>query len=571
MKGGIICIAGVASSIASVSAVTSFAAPDQGPRNNCMLQLEFERVKCSEAGRVRHRNVVPVALYNYQDVAYMTTISLGTPAQTLQVQLDPGSSDLLVYAATDRFCTSGRASCQESGTFDATNSTTFLQLQNDSVADYYVDTTIASGTYAADTLEIGNVTIQHFIFGYVEDSNSTLAVLGVSFLSELTSQTKYPNLPYRLKQDGIIDLVAYSIWLNDIEASTGSIAFGGIDTGKFTGELSVIPMYVEYYSTYNVTLTGITVSSSGNTNDEIIVYGNADAIVSGGSTIYMVLDASTSLGTLPRPILTGIVNALGISNSAHFQEQYGFYRVDCTFMTSDAVVVFQFGGKASITVTMDQFIEILGADSFGNNVCGIALQSSQSLDTNSESYIAGNTILRSAYVVYDLESYAIGLAQASFNSSITNLFSLSSSGIPDGLKGTGSTNSKKISALSSAITMLKPTSTIASATSASAAPSMPSVSISSNDQRSSTTSVRTAASRSPVPIAAGHPPSNASALIAASTRSVSMGSGHPSLNTGAAAASASPVPRASGSTSFFFLSTLVVVMTVMFMLGTILI
>ena len=36
-------------------------------------------------------------------------------------------------------------------------------------------------------------------------------------------------------EDKIINTVAYSLWLNDLDASTGSILFGGIDTEKYTG------------------------------------------------------------------------------------------------------------------------------------------------------------------------------------------------------------------------------------------------------------------------------------------------------------------------------------------------
>ncbi|KAK9389502.1 aspartic peptidase domain-containing protein [Lipomyces mesembrius] len=449
MKGSILSLAALVSSLALLPVSHSFVASDLEPRNyGSMLQLGVERVKRSDSDLMR-RDLVPVALDNYYGVAYIATINLGSPAQSVKVQLDTGSSDLWVQASTNPFCAAKRTNCEESGTFNAAKSSTFFQLQNDPFSISYVDTTGAEGIYATDTLEIGNATIDNFVFGYAENSNSSLGVLGVSFTLGEQSNQSYPNLPYRLKQDGIIDLVAYSLWLNDLDANVGSILFGGIDMGKFTGELSVIPIYpavtvdnTEYFATFNVTLTGINVSSSSDANNKTIVYGTSNALVTDYNTIYTVLDSGTSLGTFPLPILTGIVDALGLSGSAQYQDQSALYQVDCTLMTSDGLVEFEFGGKASVVVTMDQFIQVLSTDAFGQDICGIALQASQSLDPYSESYIIGDTVLRSAYVVYDLENQMIGLAQTSFNSSVTDLYSLSSAGIPTGLEGKGTNNSE---------------------------------------------------------------------------------------------------------------------------------
>ncbi|KAK9486484.1 aspartic peptidase domain-containing protein [Lipomyces starkeyi] len=449
MKGSILSFVALASSFALLPGAHSFVAPDLEPRNyGSMLQLGVERVKRSDADLMR-RDVVPVVLDNYYGVAYIATISLGSPAQMVKVQLDTGSSDLWVQASTNPFCAAKTTNCEESGTFNAAESSTFSQLQNDPFNISYVDTSAAEGIYATDTLEIGNATIDNFVFGYAEDSNSSLGVLGVSFTLGETSDQSYPNLPYRLKRDGIIDLVAYSLWLNDLDANVGSILFGGIDTGKFAGELSVIPIYpavtvqnTEYFADFNVTLTGISVSSSSDAKRKTIVYGTSDALVTDHNTIYTVLDSGTSLGTFPLPILAGIVDALGLSDVAQYQDQSALYQVDCSLMTSDTLVEFEFGGKASVVVTMDQFIQVLSTDAFGQDLCAIAVQASQSLDQYSESYIIGDTVLRSAYVVYDLENRMIGLAQTSFNSSVTELYSLSSSGIPNGLNGTGTNNSE---------------------------------------------------------------------------------------------------------------------------------
>ncbi|KAK9234929.1 aspartic peptidase domain-containing protein, partial [Lipomyces kononenkoae] len=439
MKDRIICLVAAGVSLAVGSAATdSLVAPHLEPRSYCGIpQLSVERVKLSRAGAVR-RDVVPVSLDN--KVMYLTTINLGTPRQPFQVKIDTARSDLVVLASTDPFCSQGN--CDYSNTFDASASSTFDQLQNVSFAITFDDGTGANGTYGADTFNIGNATLKNFIFGYAEYSDTSLGVLGISYPRDEASMAHnvtYANLPYSLQDAGIIDLVAYSLWLNDLDANTGSILFGGIDTGKFTGELAVIPMHSinSNYIDFNVTLTGITVLSGSN---ETVVYGTTDAVIPrGDGPNYVVLQSDSSYGAFSFDVLEAIVNGLGLSDSVTYS--YGFYLVDCSFMNSDARVVFEFDHKASITVTMHQLIQVLFSSS-GGNTCGIALQDWDYLPGLDQSaYIAGDSILSSAYVVYDLENHMIGIAQTSFNSSVTNLLSLSSSGIPESLIGTGANNS----------------------------------------------------------------------------------------------------------------------------------
>ncbi|KAK9243569.1 aspartic peptidase domain-containing protein [Lipomyces tetrasporus] len=466
MKSSIISLI-VLASVSSLTSAASFVARDSERRSyGGILQLDVERVKRSNVGLTR-RDTVPVGLDNYEDVAYMATIGLGSPSQTLKVQLDTGSSDLWVQASTNPYCAAERTDCEVFGTFNAAASSTFSELQDSPFFISYVDTTSAEGTYATDTLQVGNATVDSFVFGYAQYSNSSLPVLGISFTLDEESKQQYPNMPYRLKQDGTIDIVAYSLWLNDIEASVGSILFGGIDKGKFTGKLAVIPMHptitlqsTEYFASFNVTLTGISVKSSNSANsDETVVYGTSDALVTGSETIYTVLDSGTSLGTFPLAILQGIVDALGLSDSAEYQQDNGYYQVDCSLMTSSALVMFEFGGKATIAVPMDNFVQVAG-----ENTCIIGAVASQSLDQYSETFIIGDTVLRSAYVVYDLDNRMIGLAQTSFNSSVTDLYSLSSSGIPDGLTGTGADNSEIVVAESSSSASITSASFLATAT-----------------------------------------------------------------------------------------------------------
>ena len=83
--------------------------------------------------------------------------------------------------------------------------------------------------------------------------------------------------PAQLLADGVIQSNAFSLWLNDLDASTGSILFGGIDTEKFEGTLATLPIQKEsgYYAEFLITLTGV---SLGNT---VIASNQAQAVIIG--------------------------------------------------------------------------------------------------------------------------------------------------------------------------------------------------------------------------------------------------------------------------------------------------
>jgi hypothetical protein len=101
-----------------------------------------------------------------------------------------------------------------------------------------------------DTFRFGGQTIKNQQFGIGYVSSSPEGILGIGYtLNEVAvaraGLDPYPNLPQKLVNDGTISTNAYSLWLNDLDSSTGSILFGGVDTDKFHGELKTLPILPE--------------------------------------------------------------------------------------------------------------------------------------------------------------------------------------------------------------------------------------------------------------------------------------------------------------------------------------
>ena len=145
--------------------------------------------------------------------------------------------------------------------------------------------------------------------GLAVDTNNPFGLVGVGYAineaSMMTLNSTYPNLPVAMKESDLINTMAYSLWLNDLHADTGSILFGGIDTEKYKGELKVLDIVPDrqtsVYFHFSVPMTGLhAVSPSGN-----------DVLTSKMLPFPAVLDSGTTLTYLPQDICELVWDEVG--------------------------------------------------------------------------------------------------------------------------------------------------------------------------------------------------------------------------------------------------------------------
>src|SRR5579862_2053535 len=138
-------------------------------------------------------------------------------------------------------------------------------------------------------------------FGVGIDATSTEGVMGVGYrtneaILQFPGTTPYPNLVDQLVTQGFIQSRTYSLYLDDISASTGEIIFGGVDTDKFTGSLTTFPVNTDVSGIaqqFIITLTGLSVTAPG-----------ASAVGVGASSLYplsVLLDSGSSYMSLHPP------------------------------------------------------------------------------------------------------------------------------------------------------------------------------------------------------------------------------------------------------------------------------
>lgn len=156
---------------------------------------------------------------------YFTTCAIGTPYQHLSLQLDTGSSDIWVPDTTAEACTDIQANPRgcDLGTFNPNKSSTYQDVGPGEFNIQYVDNTHATGDYFADRFEIGGAVVKNVTMGLGIDTDIAYGLVGIGYaLNEaIVSGTQlassaYPNLPVVMEQEGLINSVAYSLWLNDL-------------------------------------------------------------------------------------------------------------------------------------------------------------------------------------------------------------------------------------------------------------------------------------------------------------------------------------------------------------------
>lgn len=328
------------------------------------------------------------------------------------------------------------------------------------------------GVNVLDTVGIGSASLQSLQFGNAYDEPGLISlatgdnvqgIMGISFEAgeaQVAFERKkpYTNVVGALKEEGYINTMGYSLFLDSqgmrdsciarwfipilfrltltssflAEASSGSILFGGVDTSKYTGDLvslDIVPPFVKGTPpSMTVQLTGISAS-----------YSDADnvlhtASLTSDSLIPVILDSGTTDIQLSPPLVNAMSRFMG---AVPIPANPGFGYVPCNLSTANASFTFTLGGAHGVNITApmsEMVFDWQGDFTFadGTRACQIGVDAS-------EPYILGDSFLRSAYAVFNLESKQIGLAQAAVRASTAisssgTILEIPPSGIPSAVR-----------------------------------------------------------------------------------------------------------------------------------------
>ncbi|MCJ1415311.1 hypothetical protein MMC32_001643 [Xylographa parallela] len=337
-------------------------------------------------------------------------------------------------------------------TVDPTLSTSFVTISNGTFQTSFQDGSGTSGDFFTDDIKIGGVTVKTQQMGLTLEAGSDTGngLVGLGFdINEhevaLNGTQPYPNLVDSMVNQNLINAMTYSIWMNDLRKllppllsppvttqlratdsvpcpvnGKGSILFGGIDTAKFTGPLLTLDISPDQQTgtinTMTVTFTSLSINDTG-----IITTFSPHSYAAP-----VVLDTGTTLTYFDPAVALPLIDYVG----AIPDPTYGYIVPCLAYFNYPASLTFGFGGPTGPRIVVP-FSELLSEISEpyhfpdGSQACIWGIQpTNKQIDIN----LFGDTFMRSAYVVFDLDNRQISLAQTHFNSTTSNVLEVAVGG-----------------------------------------------------------------------------------------------------------------------------------------------
>ena len=375
------------------------------------LKLDLHRrAPVSRLARRQTSGSVDAVLNNNDGLEYLVNITVGTPAQKLSVTLDTGSSDLWIPASSAPLCKKG--SC-DFGSFNAGSSSTYKLVQKGGFnITYAAPGDTDAGDWGTDTITIGGSSpIPSQQIGVADDLFDPHGVMGIGFdTNESEAQQPgegvYPSTLDNLVTAGLIQRKAFSLYLNERAATSGSVIFGGIDTTKYTGDLVALPLQPSpdgAVREYFVSLTGVSFTDASGTTTQLSPDGYAQATL---------LDSGTTNTILTNEVFDAIALGVGATQNA---DTSGTYLVPCDLATANGTINYSFGGTGGITIKVP-LKAVVGpqeytSKNFNDPNGGCILNMGNPSESGGFS-ILGDSFLRSAYAVFDVDNQMAALAQA---------------------------------------------------------------------------------------------------------------------------------------------------------------
>ncbi|KAK4173692.1 pepsin precursor [Triangularia setosa] len=307
---------------------------------------------------------------NEVDIAYVTPVTVGTPPQTLMLDLDTGSSDLWVFSS---LTPSSQVRGQD--IYTPANSSTSKLLNGHTWSIRYGDGSGSRGTVYLDTLAVGGLEVKSQAVQTAQEVSSSFtqeqSLDGLMGLGFSTLNTVRPSSQLTFF-DNARPSLDEEVFTADLKYhATGSYDFGFVDRAKYTGNISYTAV-TESPGYWTHSLSGYAVGSGAFQTTRL----------SG------ISDTGTTLLYLPTAVVTAYYRQVqGAQNSQY----YGGYVFPC----SSSLPTFTFGieeARFTIPASYINYTRI----SPTSTTCYGGLQSSSGLGIN----IFGDVALKAAFVVF---------------------------------------------------------------------------------------------------------------------------------------------------------------------------
>ncbi|KAI8596314.1 extracellular aspartic proteinase [Dissophora ornata] len=315
------------------------------------------------------------------DLEYYGSVSIGTPAQVVKLDFDTGSSDIWFPSTS---CTT--SACKAHTRFNTAKSSTYKK-DGRSWNMSYGDGSTSSGTLASDIVNVGGVSVRQTIGLATQESSQFgsspgdgLFGLGFDTIESISGVKTFMDNAIAA---GVLAKPVVSVFLPServFNGQGGQYLFGGIDTTKYTGSLTYVPVTQKGYWQIAIDDAGYNGQSLGQ---------SSQGIVDTGTTLIIVGDDAA------QAIHSNISGATNDSTNG--------WLVPCSLSSSTDTISFTMAGTAFNVAVADLAYEDVG-DGSGNCVSGV--QGGQD-----DLWILGDVFIKNNYCVFSqTSSPSIGIA-----------------------------------------------------------------------------------------------------------------------------------------------------------------
>ncbi|KAL4253204.1 peptidase A1 family protein [Abortiporus biennis] len=337
-----------------------------------------------------------------QAVEYTVEIGVGNPPVNYTVLVDTGSSNTWIC------CEVGKYAYSETS-IDTGNSVYIEYGSGVMTGEQYLDQLTLAPGFVIRNQSLGVALVAP---GF-EDVDGILG-LGPQ---DLTCNTLFPDdttcvptVTDNSLNQGLIDskLVGISFEPTDTmdPVTNGEISFGNIDTTKFTGKLSYVPITETFPATEYVGIDQNITYGSGE-NAKVVMETTSGITDTGTTLLLLASDAIANYTAATGAVLDSDVGLLKITPAQFSNLQSLFFTIgDEQYEFTPNAQIWPRSLNSAIGGTSDAIYLI---------IADIGYSSGNGLD-----FINGMTFLERFYTVYDSENEVFGIATTKFTSALTN-------------------------------------------------------------------------------------------------------------------------------------------------------
>ncbi|KAI5116824.1 hypothetical protein M0805_006236 [Coniferiporia weirii] len=369
------------------------------------LRQKYGRPTVASPSKKRGNSANIQTTNQQSDSSYYAPLTVGTPAQSFNVILDTGSSDLWVASTSCQSCPQGIP------LFDNTKSSSLTLSQQEITISY--GSGEVGGELATDTVDMGGFTVSAQTLTLVTEITSDFLTAPVSGLMGLAFETiaESKATPFweALAQGNFLSTSEMSFWLtrfvNDPQATEnepgGAFTLGGTNSSLFTGDIDFVNIPSDVTPSFWLLPL-----------DTLTVQGNAVTIPTGDDAL-AAIDTGTTLIAGPTTAVQNVFQQIS-GSQALSGNLAGFFSFPCTTTVN---LTLNFGSRS--WAVSDADFNLGAIDSQGTQCLGgifdldAGTNGAAGAASGTPSWVIGDTFLKNVYSVFRFSPPSVGFAQLS--------------------------------------------------------------------------------------------------------------------------------------------------------------